>query len=105
MVGWTCTILDMAEIPSYDHTHQHLHREAPPYTITEGTLIVNCLIMLTHNHEEEDGSHFLFVPSSSLGFPDPWVERAVPFKRDTAFFFMPLMSTGGWAFQRPPPRG
>ena len=56
----------------------------PPYTIPEGTLIVNCLIMLTHNHEEEDGSHFLFVPSSSSGFPDPWVERAVPFKRGTA---------------------
>ena len=79
-VGWSCTILDMAEISSYDHTPQHLHRDAPPYTIPEGTLIVNCLIMLTHNHEEEDGSHFLFVPSSSSGFPDPWVERAVPFK-------------------------
>ena len=75
----------------------------PPYTIPEGTLIVNCLIMLTHNHEEEDGSHFLFVPSSSSGFPDPWVERAVPFKRGTAFLLMPLMSTGGPAFQRPPP--
>ena len=86
-VGWSCTILDMAEISSYDHTPQHLHRDAPPYTIPEGTLIVNCLIMLTHNHEEEDGSHFLFVPSSSSGFPDPWVERAVPFKRGTAFFF------------------
>ena len=54
-VGWSCTILDMAEISSYDHTPQHLHRDAPPYTIPEGTLIVNCLIMLTHNHEEEDG--------------------------------------------------
>ena len=62
----------------------------PPYTIPEGTLIVNCLIMLTHNHEEEDGSHFLFVPSSSSGFHDPWVERAVPFKRGTAFFFNAL---------------
>ena len=89
-VGWSCTILDMAEISSYDHTPQHLHRDAPPYTIPEGTLIVNCLIMLTHNHEEEDGSHFLFVPSSSSGFPDPWVERAVPFKRGTAFFFNAL---------------
>ena len=66
---------------------QHLHRDATPYTIPEGTLIVNCLIMLTHNHEEEDGSHFLFVPFSSSGFPDPWVERAVPFKRGTASFF------------------
>ena len=55
-VGWSCTILDMAEISSYDHTPQHLHRDAPPYTIPEGTLIVNCLIMLTHNHEEEDAS-------------------------------------------------
>ena len=89
-VGWSCTILDMAEISSYDHTPQHLHRGAPPYIIPEGTLIVNCLIMLTHNHEEEDGSHFLFVPSSSSGFPDPWVERAVPFKRGTAFFFNAL---------------
>ena len=62
----------------------------PPYTGPEGTLIVNCLIMLTHNHEAEDGSHFLFVPSSSLGYPDPWVERAVPFKRGTAFFFNAL---------------
>ena len=89
-VGWSCTILDMAEISSYDHTPQHLHRDAPPYTIPEGTLIVSCLIMLTHNHEEEDGSHFLFVPSSSSGFPDPWVERAMPFKRGTAFFFNAL---------------
>ena len=89
-VGWSCTILDMAEISSYDHTPQDLHRDAPPYTIPEGTLIVNCLIMLTHNHEEEDGSHFLFVPSSSSGFPDPWVERAVPFKRGTDFFFNAL---------------
>ena len=88
-VGRSCTILDMAEIWAYDHTPQHLHRDAPPppYTNPEGTLIVNCLIMLTHNHEEEDGSHFLFVPSSSSGFPDPWVERAMPFKRGTAFFF------------------
>ena len=72
-VGWSYTILDMADISSYDHTPQHLHRDAPPYTIPEGTLIVNCLIMLTHNHEEEDGSHFHFVPSSSSGFPDPWI--------------------------------
>ena len=64
-VGWSCSILDVAEISSYDHTPQHLHRDAPPYTIPEGTLIVNCLIMLTHSHEEEDGSHFLFVPFSS----------------------------------------
>ena len=56
----------------------------------EGTLIVNCLILLTHNHEAEDGSHFLFVPSSSSGFSDPWVERVVPFKRGTAFFFNAL---------------
>ena len=32
-VGWSCTILDMAEISSYGHTPQHLHRDAPPYTI------------------------------------------------------------------------
>ena len=38
------------------------------------------------SHEAEDGSHFLFVPSSSSGFPDPWMERAVPFKRATAVF-------------------
>ena len=85
-VGWSCTILDMGKISSYEHTPQHLHCDAPPYTIREGTLIVNCLIMLTHNPEAEDGSHFLFVPSSSLGFPDPWVERAVPFERGSAFF-------------------
>ena len=47
------------------------------------------------------GRIFFFVPSSSSGFPDPWVERAVPFKRGTAFFF--VMSTGGRAFQRPRP--
>ena len=87
-VGWSCTILDMAEISCYDHTPQHLHRDAPPYTVPEGTLIVNCLIMLTHNHEAEAGSHFLLVPSSNAGFRDPWVERAVPFKRGTAFFFL-----------------
>ena len=102
-VGWSCTILGMAEISSYDHPCHHLHRDAPTYTIPQGTLIVNCLIMLTHNHEAEDGSHFLFVPSSSSGFPDLWVERAVPFKRGSAFFFMPLMPTGGRAFQRPGP--
>ena len=28
-VGWSCTILDMAEISSYDHTPQHLHRDSP----------------------------------------------------------------------------
>ena len=33
----------------------------------------------------------------------PWVERTVPFKRGTAFFLMPLMFTGGRAFQRPRP--
>ena len=52
----------MAEISSYDHTPQHLHRDAPPYTIPEGTLIVNCLIMLTHSYEEEDGSRFFLCP-------------------------------------------
>ena len=66
-VRWSCTILDMAEISSYDHTPQHLHRDAPPYTIPEGTLIVNCLIMLTHNHEEEDGSHLFLCPPAVRG--------------------------------------
>ena len=41
-VGWSCSILDIAEILSYDHTPLHLHRDAPPYTVPEGTLIVNC---------------------------------------------------------------
>ena len=91
---------------SYDHTPQHFDRDAPPYTIPEGTLIVNCLIMLTHNHEEEDGSHFLFVPCSSSGFPDPWVLRAVPFKRGTAFFFFNALDVHrGRRFPRPSPRG
>ena len=31
-VGCSCTILDMAEISAYDHTPQHLHRDAPPPT-------------------------------------------------------------------------
>ena len=104
-VGWSCTILDMAEISSYDHTPKHLHRDAPPYTIPEGTLIVNCLIMLTHNHDEEDGSHFPFVPSSSSGFPDPWVERAVPFKRGTAFFFNALDVHRGSGIPKASPTG
>ena len=104
-VGWSCTILDMAKIASYDHTPQHLRREAPPYTTPEGTLIVNCLVMLTHNHEEEDGSHFLFVPSSSSGFPDPWVERAVPFKRGTAFFFNALDVHRGSRIPKASPTG
>ena len=43
--------------------------------------------MLTHNHEAEDGSHFLFLPCRSSAFPDPWVERDVPFKRGAAFLF------------------
>ena len=80
----------MDSISRHDHTPQHLHRDAPPYTKPEGTLIVNCLMMPTHNHAAEDGSHFLFVPSSSSGFPDPWVESAVPFNRSTAFFFNAL---------------
>ena len=63
--GWSCTILDVSKNLCYDDTPQHLHRDSPCYTVPEGTLIVNCLIMLTHNHEAEDGSHFLFVPSSS----------------------------------------
>ena len=50
-VGWSCTILDIAEISSYDHTPQHLHRDAPLYTVPAGTLIFNCLILSTHNHE------------------------------------------------------
>ena len=103
-VGWSCTILDMARILSYDHTSQHLHRDASPYTIPEGTLIVNCLIMLTHNHEEQDESHFLFVPSSSSGFPDSWVERAVLFKRGTAFVFNALDVHRCRGFPRRPPR-
>ena len=62
----------------------------PPYTVPEGTLIVNCLIMLTHNHEAEDGSHSLIVPPRNWGLPNPWVERAVPFRRGTAFLFNAL---------------
>ena len=77
----------------------------PPYTIPEGTLIVNCLIMLTHNHEAEDGSHFLFVPSCSSGFPDPWMERAVPFKRGTDFFFNALDVHRGSGIPKASPTG
>ena len=61
--------------------------------------------MLTHNHEEEDGSHFLFVPSSSSGFPDPWAERAVPFKRGTAFFFNALDVRRGSGIPKASPTG
>ena len=61
--------------------------------------------MLTHNHEEEDGSHFLFVPSGSSGFPDPWVERAVPFKRGTAFFFNALDVHRGSGLPKASPAG
>ena len=85
---------------------QHLHRDAPPpYAVPEGTLIVNCLIMLTHNHEEEDGSHFLFVPSSSSGFPGPWVERSMPFKSGTAFFFNALDVHRGSGIAKASPTG
>ena len=77
----------MAQILCYDHTPQYFHRDAPPYTVPDGTVIVNCVIMLMHNHAAEDGSHFLFVPSSSARFPNPWVERAVPFKMGTTIFF------------------
>ena len=105
VAGWSCTILDMAEISSYEHTPQPPHRYAPPYTIPEGTLIVICLVMLTHNHEEEDVSHFLFVPSSGSGFPDPWVERVVPFKRGTAFFFNALDVQRGSVIPKASPTG
>ena len=97
--------LTWPKISAYDHTPQYLHCDAPPYTIPEGTLIVNCLIMLTHNHEEEDGSHFLFVPSSSSGFPDPWVERVVRFKRGTAFFFNALDVHRGSGIPKASPTG
>ena len=76
-----------------------------PYSVPDVTLIVNCLIMLTHNHEAEDGSHILFVPSSSSGFPDPWVERAVRFKRGTAFFFNALDVQRGWGIPKAAPTG
>ena len=106
-VGWSCTILDMAEILRYDHTPSTsiAMPPPPPYTEPEGTLIVNCLIMLTHNHEVEDGSHFLFVPSSSSGFPDPWVDRVVPFKRGTAFFFNALDVHRGLGIPKASPTG
>ena len=61
--------------------------------------------MLTHNHEDEDGSHFLFVPSSSSGFRDPWVERALPFKRGTAFFFNALDVHRGSGIPKASPTG
>ena len=102
-VGWNCTILNMAEICAMTTPHSISIAMPPPYTVPDGTLIVNGLIMLTHNHEAEDGSHFLFVPSSSPGFAEPWVQGAVPFKRGTAFFLLPFMFTGGRAFQRPRP--
>ena len=105
VVGWSCTILEMAEISAFDHTPRYLHRDAPPYTNPESTLIVNCLIMFTHNHEDEDGSHFLFVPSSCSGFPDPGVERAVPFKRGTAFFFNALDVHRGSGIPKASPTG
>ena len=97
-VGWSCTILDMAKISCYDHPTAP--SRCHPHTVPEGTLIVNCLIMLTHNHEAEDGSPFLFVPYSSSGFRDPWVERALPFKRGTAFFFNALDVHRGLGWER-----
>ena len=94
-VGSSCTILDIAEILSYDHTPQHLHRNAPPYTVPDGTLIFNRLIMLTHNHNAEEGSHFLFVPSSSSWSPDPWVGAGCAVQEvHCLFFLMPFMFTG-----------
>ena len=61
--------------------------------------------MLTHNHEAENGSHFLFAPSSNPRFPDPWVERAVPFKRGTAFCFNPLDVHWGSGIPKASPTG
>ena len=97
-------MLDMAEISSYGHLPQHLHGDARPYTVPEGTLIVDCLIMLTHNHETEDGSHFVFLTSSSFVFADPTVGKAPPFKLALHYFSMPLMFTEDQGFQRPHPR-
>ena len=97
-VGWSCTILDMAEISCYDHTQQCLHRDAPPYIVPEGTWIVNCLIM-----RQRMGRIFFSCPpivrgSLTLGWRGLCHSRgALP------FFLMPLMFTGGWAFQRPRP--
>ena len=89
-VGWSCNILVMAEISSFYHTPQDLQCEAPSYTVPGGTLMVNCLIMLTHTHQAEDGLHFLFVHSSSSGFLDLWLESAAPFKWGSAFFLNAL---------------
>ena len=77
----------------------------PPYIVPDGTLIVNCLIMLTQNHEAEDGPHFLLVPSNNSGFPHPWVEGGVPFKRDTAFFFNDLDVHQGSSIPKASPTG
>ena len=104
-VGWSCTVLDMAGITCYDHTPQHLHRDAPPYIAPENTFVVNCLITLMHNHEAGDGARFLFVPCSRYGFPDPWPERAVCFKRATAFFFNALDVHGGSGNPKASPTG
>ena len=102
-VGWSCTILDMATISSYDHTPQHLHRDAPPYTIPQGTLIVDCLIMLTHNHEAENGRIFFLCPPAARGSLTLGWRGLCHSRGALPFFSMPLMSTGGRAFQRPRP--
>ena len=61
--------------------------------------------MLSHNHEAEDGSHFLFLYFRSSGFPDPWVERAVPFKGGIAFFFNALDIHRGSGIPKASPTG
>ena len=48
---------------------------------------------------------FLCPLYSSSGFPAPWVERAVPFKRATAFFFNALDVHRGSGIPKASPTG
>ena len=102
-VGLSCIIHVMAKISGYDHTPQHLHRYAPPYTIPEDTLIVNCLIMLTHNHEAEEGSQFAFHHPALGGSLTLGCRGLCPSRGALHFFFNASDVAGGRSFQRPRP--
>ena len=51
-------MLDMAEIRLYGDVLQHQQHHAPPYTVPDCNLIVNCLIPLAHNRQAKDAAGF-----------------------------------------------
>ena len=65
VVGWSGKISKGQKFRAMTTPHSTSIAMPPPYNVPEGTLIVNCLIMLAHNHVAEDGCNcsFRFTPN------------------------------------------